>query len=345
MKRKLILLLFFTAATVLSQNLLIEDFNYPERDSIQGLGGWSSSGLLSPYNVKVKAPGLSYTGYTSSNIGNSSLFTNNPNGSIVLRNFTTQSSGMLYMSLMIKADSLGVNANTGYNIGFDAAGGTTYINTKLMLQKVTANTFKMGISKTSGASYSPVIYNTNTTYLVVLKYIFVDGTGNDSCGLYVFTSGIPANEPASFDASTVSGTDITNQGQVVLSNMYGQSPGLSGSLLRIDGIRVGTTWIGTVFTAVEQISSEIPDGFSLGQNYPNPFNPSTKINYSVASGSDVKIKIYDMLAREVKTIVSGFHSAGTYGVELNGEGMTSGAYFYMMQAGDFVTVKKLILVK
>jgi photosystem II stability/assembly factor-like uncharacterized protein len=85
--------------------------------------------------------------------------------------------------------------------------------------------------------------------------------------------------------------------------------------------------------------------FILFQNYPNPFNPTTTINYSVPKASFVRIKVYDLLGREVETLVNGEKPAGNYSVQFNGSNLASGIYFYRMQAGDFVQTKKTILLK
>jgi hypothetical protein len=90
--------------------------------------------------------------------------------------------------------------------------------------------------------------------------------------------------------------------------------------------------------------------FSLSQNYPNPFNPSTTINYTIASGqlagnNLVTLKIYDILGREVKTLVNEKQSAGSYSVSFNADKLASGIYFYTLRAGNFVQTKKMILLK
>jgi len=93
------------------------------------------------------------------------------------------------------------------------------------------------------------------------------------------------------------------------------------------------------------IENTFPNSFVLSQNYPNPFNPSTKISYSVPKTSFVAIKVYDVLGKEITTLVNGEKSVGDYEVEFNGRNLSSGVYFYKMQAGDFVETKKLILMK
>jgi hypothetical protein len=88
-------------------------------------------------------------------------------------------------------------------------------------------------------------------------------------------------------------------------------------------------------------------GFSyqLAQNYPNPFNPSTEIRYQVAGVSDVRLDVFDMLGRKVSTLVNERQAAGSYQVNFNAAGLSSGVYFYKLQAGTFVETRKMMLVK
>ena len=92
-----------------------------------------------------------------------------------------------------------------------------------------------------------------------------------------------------------------------------------------------------------------PQEFSLSQNYPNPFNPSTRIQYSLENAAQVSLKIYNVLGLEVVTLVNGRQEAGSYTVQFNtNEGvlsLSSGVYFYRLEAGSFVSTKKLILMK
>ncbi len=88
-----------------------------------------------------------------------------------------------------------------------------------------------------------------------------------------------------------------------------------------------------------------PANYFLSQNYPNPFNPSTTIKFSVLKTQQVLLKVYDLLGREVATLVNTIHNPGVYEVNFNANSLTSGIYFYRMQAGNFVDMKKLILLK
>jgi len=96
--------------------------------------------------------------------------------------------------------------------------------------------------------------------------------------------------------------------------------------------------------------STIPDVFALHNNYPNPFNPVTNITYDIPEVADVKLEIYNIMGQKVRTLATGSHEPGRYRVLWNatndyGQGLSSGMYIYKIQAGDFVSVKKLVLMK
>ena len=101
---------------------------------------------------------------------------------------------------------------------------------------------------------------------------------------------------------------------------------------------------------VNNISNNIPDKFSLYQNYPNPFNPTTKIKFDIPSEgkslkAKVKIVIYDILGKEIQTLVNEKLNPGTYEVTFDGSNFSSGVYFYQLRSGEFIETKKLVLLK
>ncbi|HQT91598.1 MAG TPA: T9SS type A sorting domain-containing protein, partial [Candidatus Kryptobacter bacterium] len=100
-----------------------------------------------------------------------------------------------------------------------------------------------------------------------------------------------------------------------------------------------------MITAVTESHVSSPANFSLGQNYPNPFNPTTVISYQLSAVSHVTLKVYDVLGREVGTLVNQKEGAGTYSVTFDGSRLPSGVYFYRITAGNFVDIKKLVLLK
>ena len=95
----------------------------------------------------------------------------------------------------------------------------------------------------------------------------------------------------------------------------------------------------------ENQSSGVPKVFSLSQNYPNPFNPSTIIKYSIHKTSMVKITVFDILGREISTLINDLQQPGNYNVNFDASNLASGVYMYKIQAGDFTDTKKMLLVK
>ncbi|MDR3610592.1 MAG: T9SS type A sorting domain-containing protein, partial [Ignavibacteriaceae bacterium] len=89
----------------------------------------------------------------------------------------------------------------------------------------------------------------------------------------------------------------------------------------------------------------VPLNFNLSQNYPNPFNPSTVINYSIPRAGLVSLKIYDILGREIRTLLNENKTPGNYSVNFNAHGLSSGVYFYRLTMGTYSDVKKLMLLK
>ncbi len=103
---------------------------------------------------------------------------------------------------------------------------------------------------------------------------------------------------------------------------------------RIDGV-----------TSVERENSSLPTDFSLSQNYPNPFNPSTTIEFSVVKEGGVSLRVYDILGREVATLVNEELAVGNYSTKFDADKLTSGIYVYVLKTGNFVSSKKMILLK
>ena len=96
---------------------------------------------------------------------------------------------------------------------------------------------------------------------------------------------------------------------------------------------------------INQISNEVPDGFSLSQNYPNPFNPVTRIKFNIAKESSVSITVFDVLGRHISTLVNEKLAAGSYETEWSAVNMPGGVYFYKIETDDFTETKKMMLVK
>jgi photosystem II stability/assembly factor-like uncharacterized protein len=109
----------------------------------------------------------------------------------------------------------------------------------------------------------------------------------------------------------------------------------SGNIYSSEGLLAG----------VSVVNSILPEKFSLSQNYPNPFNPSTKIKFAIPNSSFIKLAVYDMLGREVSSLVNENLQPGTYEYEFDASDLNSGIYFYKITTEDFSEVKKMILLK
>jgi hypothetical protein len=134
-----------------------------------------------------------------------------------------------------------------------------------------------------------------------------------------------------------SGTSNTLRG-VSFSDAYnGTAVGDGGTILRTTN--GGVTFIG------KENSITNPQEFNLSQNYPNPFNPSTTIKYSIPKQSDVTIKVYNILGKEILTLVNENKLQGNYTIEFNANNLASGVYFYQLKTNNFIQTKKMLLMK
>jgi photosystem II stability/assembly factor-like uncharacterized protein/spore coat protein CotH len=159
--------------------------------------------------------------------------------------------------------------------------------------------------------------------------IYVVGEG----GKIFYTNNGGANWYSQYSADSHDLNAIT-----FVDSAYGIAVGNSATVLK-------TTESGTLTGFKEPLVS-IPADFKLDQNYPNPFNPTTIINYQLPISNYVSLKVYDILGREVQTLVSEYKKMGKFFVEFNGSNLASGVYFYQLRIGSqFVQTKKLMLLR
>ncbi|HEY5125657.1 MAG TPA: T9SS type A sorting domain-containing protein, partial [Ignavibacteria bacterium] len=102
----------------------------------------------------------------------------------------------------------------------------------------------------------------------------------------------------------------------------------------------------SVITSIlENVITGVPSKFTLYQNYPNPFNPSTTIKFDLPVSGFVKLKIYNILGREISTLVNEIRNAGTYEINYNASALSTGIYFYKLEFGGNSEVRKFTLIK
>ncbi|MBW7886890.1 MAG: T9SS type A sorting domain-containing protein, partial [Bacteroidetes bacterium] len=303
--------------------------------------GWVLSGTATANSITIVSPGLTFSGYSSSGIGNAALL--KTSGQDVYNSFDPISEGPVYLSFMMNVES----AQTGdYFIALSPSDVQTNYFTRVHV-KSSGSGYVVGISKFSevsgGGKYGTTVLQFNQTYLVVVRYEFLSGsTTNDPIDVFVFSSSLPSAEPGTKEISsyTSAKTDAADLGIVTLR----QGNSSAAPQLKIDGIRIGTTWPGTT-TGIAERKNTLPAEFSLSQNYPNPFNPATVISYQVPEAGKVTLTVFDMLGREVNVLVNAEQAPGSYSVPFDASQLSSGIYLYQIKAGNFVQTKKMLLLK
>ena len=142
----------------------------------------------------------------------------------------------------------------------------------------------------------------------------------------------------------------TTDEDVVIVNIVMQGDTIAGSTVNTGGQPVGVTagyYLFTTEIAVVSAGNDplVVNQFNLEQNYPNPFNPNTSINYTLAERSNVSIKVYDVLGEEVATLVNSNQDAGAHTINFDASNLASGLYIYTLNAGNFTSSKKMMLLK
>jgi hypothetical protein len=120
-------------------------------------------------------------------------------------------------------------------------------------------------------------------------------------------------------------------------------------IIQSGNVNRGVTYLSDEVPVAEGVSSvksvTNPYKYDLSSNYPNPFNPSTIISYEIAKVGHVSLKVYNVLGQQIATLVDGVQSPGRYNVEFDGSKLSSGVYFYQLKTDNFVSTKKMVLVK
>ncbi len=212
--------------------------------------------------------------------------------------------------------------------------------------------------KSSGEYVFAVLHNYNYPHQDSSIGLYTYDNGDTWLDLNLSGLGSRVNSIDLYNGSVfVAGTD--SDGMFLSSdfgnNWIGANTGLTdnvikGIVLNPDGYLLCGTENEGIFKANLNPSGAddneiIPVMFSLQQNYPNPFNPVTKIRFSVPYSAVVKIQVYDLLGREIRTLVNELKPPGTYETEFNAAGLASGIYFYRITGGSYSAVKKMLLLR
>ncbi len=249
--------------------ILVEDFTYTAGALLVD-NGWAAHSGAGTNALATASPGLTFTGYPGSGVGNAVPMT--ISGEDAHRTFTAQTTGTTYAGFLANFSEAAIDANGigGYffHLGGDPIG--TAFRGRVFVQKNATGSLAFGISKATSSvaadiSYTPFNYSLNTTYLFIVKYTVVDGATNDTVNLFVNTT-TPASEPA----PTVSAPDVGAGDIVPASIAIRQGANATSPTLTVDGIRVATNW------------ADIVSSVAAPQQHVVDFNGDGKTDFVVA---------------------------------------------------------------
>jgi hypothetical protein len=166
-------------------------------------------------------------------------------------------------------------------------------------------------------------------------------------GEFSTAGGVSASKIAKWNDSTWSplGSGMTSYGCVYALTVFNNDLIAGGYFTNAGGISAHNIAKWNGYVGIKKISENIPDNFSLSQNYPNPFNPSTTIVFDIPKSSYTKLIVYDLLGREVVTLVDELLKAGSYKVNFNADRLSSGVYYYKLEANDFSQTRRMVVLK
>jgi sugar lactone lactonase YvrE len=193
-----------------------------------------------------------------------------------------------------------------------------------------------------------VKYSNNGAVLWTASYSnpdwsFVNSDAKTSEVTKIIASSLAGGWGGGFGGSEV-GFDIDGKGHLFVTGSFGSAFFTDMGCSPLSSV-ITTVCYDISTTTVVDRSNENPQIFNLFQNYPNPFNPSTKIIWQLPVGGNATLKVYNILGREVATLVNEYKPAGNYETEFNAAALPSGVYFYQLKAGEYINTKKMILLR
>jgi len=229
-----LVMLFAFAKVGWGQALLEENFSYTVGDNITS-HGWAAHSGSGTNPIKVSASSISYANYPSSGIGGEVTLTTS--GEDDNHTITEQTSGSVYTAFLVNVTSATLTGDYFFHMGQTTIGST--FRGKIFAKKDASGNLLFGLSFASNTgTYASTTYSLGTTYLLVLKYTIISGTGNDVASLFI-NPAINGIEPLIPDLTLTEATgDLANVGTVALR----QGAAANAPALKLDGIRVGTSW-------------------------------------------------------------------------------------------------------
>ncbi len=243
------------------------------------------------------------------------------NGNDLASSLAVDDSGNVYISGYSAGTSSGDDYTT---IKYNSAGVQQWLQTY------------NGTGNAADDVYSLAIDRTGNIY--VTGYSFGSGTNNDHATVKYNSAGTQ-QWVQRYNGPTSNSDEAYSVAVDTTGNVYVTGGSRSNTGFDFTTIKYSQT------VGIQSISSEIPKGYSLSQNYPNPFNPMTNVKIQMSKGGFVSLKVFDITGKEVAVLVDEELNAGVYNVDFDASNLSSGTYFYSMEASGFRDVKKMVVVK
>jgi len=264
---------------------------------------------------------------------------------------TTNTSGTYNNAACLYGQQVWFSPVGDANFQYSSNMGANWSTQTITLSEIAATWFNsstLGIAGGSGTSPGLLITTNSGTNWTTLAQTFVGST--TIAGITgAQTSWWVAKQDTTIYFSSNNGTNWALQyaapNYSTKGVFYHMTKSRAGAT--IWGVRSlgGISRYGLPITGVTPITNEVPSTYSLSQNYPNPFNPVTKISFNIPKSGLVTLKVYDVIGKEVATLVNDVKNPGNYAVNFNASALSSGVYFYKLESNEFTSVKKMMLIK
>jgi hypothetical protein len=330
----------------------------PTTDFNQSISGYVASPLTDTLTLTSNVTGINFTlasgklitGYVRDTLGNPIVSMNvsvqTPNGSA---NYNGQTDITGYYSVAVPTGAYQVqfgnqDQTTEYVLTYYNQKYVQWLSDTIYVTSLTDTVKNINAVLRKGGVITGTVSNAGASGWNITAYQYGTSFGNalfsqgfNNSGTYYFTV-LPGMYSIQF-----------NKNDGFTQFYYNQSGVFPGTGVMVNAIGDTAKNINADFnaaiTAVTGSKSLTPKEFALNQNYPNPFNPSTMISYQVPNSSHVNLRVFDVLGREVATLVNEVKSAGAYKAMFNASNFSSGVYFYQLNAGSFIQTKKMLLMK
>ena len=229
------------------------------------------------------------------------------------------------------------NSASGTKVYIGTSRGAIYISDVQVLDLISVYSFL------SSNIIAMLILENNFNQALRHLYVSAFPQNFDQLGNGLFYSGSSDTGWTNFDAGLPLPYKVSAMGGRIVGNVITLFAGTFNNMS--NGVRI---FKNEYTVGINNISTAVPEKYSLSQNYPNPFNPTTKIRFEIQKDSEVKLVVYNSLGKEISTLVNKNLNAGTYETDFNGEGHSSGVYFYKLFISgekNFIETRKMILTK